>query len=57
MKKHKDPFLIYASPAILAIGIMDFRLYFEVDCLDIGFSAIGLWRVVGPCNHDMNKKK
>ena len=41
MKKDKEPFLIYASPAILAIGIMGFLLYFEVDYLDIGFSALG----------------
>ncbi len=57
MKKDKEPFLIYASPAILAIGIMGFLLYFEVDYLDIGFSALGLWGVVGLLNIERNKKK
>ena len=57
MKKDKEPFLIYASPAILAIGIMGFLLYFEVDYLDIGFSALRLWGVVGLWNIERNKKK
>ena len=57
MKKDKEPFLIYASSAILAIGIMGFLLYFEVDYLDIGFSALGLWGVVGLWNIERNKKK
>ena len=57
MKKDKEPFLIYASPAILAIGIMGFLLYFEVDYLDIGFSALGLGGVVGLWNIERNKKK
>ena len=57
MKKDKEPFLIYASPAILAIGIMGVLLYFEVDYLDIGFSALGLWGVVGLWNIERNKKK
>ena len=57
MKKGKEPFLIYASPAILAIAIMGFLLYFEVDYLDIGFSAIGLWAVIGIWNIERNKKK
>ena len=57
MKKDKEPFLIYASPAILAIGIMGFLLYFEVNYLDIGFSALGLWGVVGIWNLERNKKK
>jgi len=57
MKKDKEPFLIYASPAILAIGIMGFLLYFEVDYLDIGFSALGLWGVVRLWNIERNKKK
>ena len=57
MKKDKEPFLIHASPAILAIGIMGFLLYFEVDYLDIGFSALGLWGVVGLWNIERNKKK
>ena len=42
MKKDKEPFLIYASTAILAIGVMGFLLYFEVDYLDIGLYALGL---------------
>ena len=57
MKKDKEPFLIYASPAILAIGIMGFLLHFEVDYLDIGFSALGLWGIVGLWNIERNKKK
>ena len=57
MKKDKEPFLTYVSPAILAIGIMGFLLYFEVDYLDIGFSALGLWGVVGLWNIERNKKK
>ena len=57
MKKDKEPFLIYASPAILAFGIMGFLLYFEVDYLDIGFSALGLWGVVGLWNIERNKEK
>ena len=57
MKKDKEPFLIYASPAILAIGIMGFLLYFEVDYLDIRFSALGLCGVVGLWNIERNKKK
>ena len=57
MKKEKEPFLIYASPAILAIAIMGFLLYFEVDYLDIGFSAIGLWAVIVIWNIERNKKK
>ena len=57
MKKDKEPFLIYASPAILAIAIMAFLLYFEVDYLDIGFYAIGLWAVIGIWNLERNKKK
>ena len=57
MKKDKEPFLIHASPAILAIGIMGFLLYFEVDYLDIGFTALGLWGVVGLWNIERNKKK
>ena len=57
MKKEKEPFLIYASPAIFALAIMGFLLYFEVDYLDIGFSAIGLWAVIGIWNIERNKKK
>ncbi len=57
MKNDKEPFLIYASPAILAISIVGFLLYFEVDYLDIGFSALGLWGVVGIWNLERNKKK
>ena len=57
MKKGKEPFLIYASHAIFAIGIMGFLLYFEVDYLDIGVSAIGLWAVIGIWNIERNKKK
>ena len=57
MKKEKEPFLIYARPAILAIAIMGFLLYFELDYLDIGFSAIGLWAVIGIWNIERNKKK
>ena len=57
MKKDKEPFLIYASPAILAIGIMGFLLYFEVDYLDIGFTALGFGGVVGLWNIERNKKK
>ena len=57
MKKDKEPFLIYASPSNLAIAIMGFLLYFEVDYLDIGFSAIGLWGVIGIWNLERNKKK
>ena len=57
MKKDKEPVVIYASTAILAIGIMGFLLYFEVDYLDIGFSALGLWGVVGLWNLERNKKK
>ena len=57
MKNDKEPFLIYASPAILAIGIMGFLLYFEVDYLEIGFSALGLWGVIGIWNLERNKKK
>ena len=57
MKKDKELFLIYASPAILAIGIMGFLLYFEVDYLDIGFSELGLWGLVGLWNIERNKKK
>ena len=57
MKKDKEPFLIYASPAILAIAIMGFLLYFEVDYLDIGFYSIGLWAVIGIWNLERNKKK
>ena len=57
MKKDKEPFLIYASPAILAIAVMGFLLYFEVDYLDIGFTAIGLWGVIGIWNLERNKNK
>ena len=57
MKKEKEPFLIYASPAVLAICIMGFLLYFEVDYLEIGFSALGLWSVIGLWNIERNKKK
>ena len=57
MKKDKEPFLIYASPAILAIAIMGFLLHFEVDYLDIGFYALGLWAVIGIWNLERNKKK
>ena len=57
MKEDKEPFLIYASPAILAIAVMGFLLYFEVDYLDIGFTALGLWGVVGLWNIERNKKK
>ena len=57
IRDSKEPFLIYASPAILAIGIMGFLLYFEVDYLDIGFTALGLWGVVGLWNIERNKKK
>ena len=57
MKKDKEPLLIYASPAILVIGIMGFILYFKVDYLDIGFSALGLWGVFGLWNIESNKKK
>ena len=57
MKKEKEPFLVYASPAVLAIGIMGFLLYFEVDYLEIGFSALGLWGVIGLWNIERLKKK
>jgi hypothetical protein len=57
MKKDKEPFLVYASPAILAISIMGFLLYLEVDYLDIGFSALGLWGVIGYWNIQRLKKK
>jgi hypothetical protein len=57
MKKEKEPFLIYASPAVLAIAIMGFLLYFKVDYLDIGFTALGLWGVIGLWNIERLKKK
>ena len=57
MKKEKEPFLVYASPAVLAIAIMGFLLYFEVNYLDIGFSAIGLWGVIGIWNIERLKKR
>ena len=57
MKKDKEPFLIYASTAILAIGVMGFLLYFEVDYLDIGLYALGLWAVIGIWNLERIKKK
>jgi hypothetical protein len=57
MKRDKEPFLIYASPAVLAIAVMGFLLYFEVDYLDIGFYALGLWSVIGIWNLERNKKK
>ena len=57
MKKEKEPFLVYASPAVLAISIMGFLLYFEVDYLEIGFSALGLWGVIGLWNLERLKKK
>jgi len=57
MKKETEPFLVYASPGILAIAIMGFLLYFEVDYLDIGFIALGLWGVIGAWNLDRLKKK
>ena len=57
MKKEKEPFLVYASPAVLAIAIMGFLLYFEADYLDIGFSALGLWGVIGLWNIERLKKK
>ena len=57
MKEDKEPFLIYVSPAILAIAVMGFLLYFEVDYLDIGFYALGLWAVNGIWNLERNKKK
>ena len=57
MKKDKEPFLVYASPAILAIAIMGFLLYFEVDYLDIGFYALGLWGIIGIWILERNKKK
>ena len=56
MKKVNEPFLVYASPAVLAIGVMGFLLYFEVDYLDIGFSALGLWGVIGLWNIERLKK-
>ena len=55
--KKKEPFLVYASPAVLAIAIMGFLLYFEVNYLDIGFSAIGLWGVIGIWNIERLKKR
>ena len=57
MKKEKEPFLVYASPAIFAIGIMGFLLHFEVDYLDMGFIAICLWAVIGGWNIERLKKK
>ena len=57
MKKEKEPFLVYASPAIFAIGIMGFLLHFEVDYLDIGFIAFGLWGAIGLWNIQRLKKK
>jgi len=56
-EKEKEPFLIYASPSFLAIAIMGFLLYFEVDYLDIGFTAIGLWGVIGLWNIERQKKR
>tara|TARA_Y100001935_G_C17262610_1_gene487315 strand:+ start:1095 stop:1280 length:186 start_codon:yes stop_codon:yes gene_type:complete len=56
-EKEKEPFLIYASPSVLAIAIMGFLLYFEVDYLDIGFTAIGLWGVIGLWNIERQKKR
>ena len=55
--KKGEPILVYASPAVLAIGIMGFLLYFKVDCLDIGFTALGLWGVIGLWNIERLKKK
>ena len=57
MKKEKEPFLVYASPAVLAIGIMSFLLYFKVDYLDLCFTAICLWAVIGLWNIERLKKK
>jgi|TARA_B110000238_G_C15896322_1_gene339967 hypothetical protein len=57
MKKEKEPFLVWASPAIFAIGIMGFLLYFEVDYLDIEMYVIGLWGFIGLWNIERLKKK
>ena len=57
MKNENVPFLIYISPAILAIAIMGFLLYLEVDYLTIGYTALGLWGVIGLWNIQRNKKK
>ena len=57
MKKDKEPFLVWASPAIFAIGIMCILLHFELANLSTGLGAIGLWSFIGIWNIERLKKK
>ena len=55
--EEKHTFYAYLNPICAAIGIMGFLLYFKVDYLDIGFTALGLWGVIGLWNIERLKKK
>jgi len=56
-EKRNRTFSCLCKSCILAIAIMGFLLYFEVDYLDIGFIALGLWGAIGAWNLDRLKKK
>ncbi len=50
-------FYQFINPVALAVGILGFCLWLNIDYLDIGMYGLGLWGVTGALHLDAQKKK
>ena len=50
-------FYQFINPVALAVGILGFCLWLDIDYLDIGIYGLGLWGVTGALHLDAQKKK
>ena len=50
-------FYQFINPVALAVGILGFCLWLDIDYLDIGMYGLGLWGVTGALHLDAQKKK
>tara|TARA_Y100001958_G_C21171993_1_gene503584 strand:- start:414 stop:593 length:180 start_codon:yes stop_codon:yes gene_type:complete len=50
-------FYQFINPVALAVGIVGFCLWLDIDYLDMGMYGLGLWGVTGALHLDAQKKK
>lgn len=50
-------FYQFINPVALAVGIVGFCLWLDIDYLDIGMYGLGLWGVTGALHLGAQKKK
>ena len=55
-KFRRESFAHFINPLCLALGIIGFLLYFEVNFLNIGAIGIGAWGVTGLISLKIEKK-